>query len=111
MQFGGCGLPTPMTRESGPTDPSRGLGAPERESRGVLPRVATTGAKCGAPKGLGFGSGILDFKPRVARQLGSELSPEMVPDIFSALLVAAENLADGRPMEVSVDEVGEESED
>ncbi len=30
------------------------VGAPKRESHGVLPRVATTGVKLGAPEGLPF---------------------------------------------------------
>ncbi len=32
------------------------VGAPQRESRGVLPRLATTGVELGAPEGLGFGA-------------------------------------------------------
>lgn len=50
-------------------------------------------------------------KPRVAAQLGSELSYEMVPAIFSDLLEAAVKLADGRPMPVAVNASNEESTD
>ena len=42
-------------------------------------------------------------KPRVASQLGSELSVEMIPAIFSKLLEAAVKLADGKPMGVAGD--------
>ena len=58
-------------------------------------------------KGLGdirerIQSEIGTAKPRVASQLGSELSADLVPEIFSELLAAAVELADGRPLGVPV---------
>ena len=50
-------------------------------------------------------------KPRVASHLGSELSADLVPEIFSKLLAAAANLADGRPLVVPVNLVEDEATD
>ena len=50
-------------------------------------------------------------KPRVASHLGSELSADLVPEIFSKLLAAAANLTDGRPLVVPVNLVEDEATD